>query len=49
MSFLQLAGKRRCVRAYRADEVEEEKLQAVPAAARGLRCRRGLTGLFRRR
>ena len=34
MSFLDLAAKRYSVRAYKADGVEEEKLQAVLEAAR---------------
>ena len=34
MSFLELAEKRYSVRAYKPDEVEEEKLQAVLEAAR---------------
>jgi nitroreductase len=31
MRFLELAGNRYSVRVYKADEVEEGKLEAVPA------------------
>lgn len=34
MSFMELAGKRHSVRAYKPDQVEDEKLQTVLEAAR---------------